>query len=351
MMHADDPGTSIIDSCWPAEALEVVDYCPYCVSQHRRVAHENVQDWSFYCAPGKWTYWSCDSCGSLYLSPRPTPETIGLAYKSYYTHGDSNAPLRHRIRDRLKNEYWSVALQGDFRPRLHLPRPLQWVIRPLKSHLTDPFALKELAGLPKGRVMDVGCGDGSMLEMARGLGWQAVGLEVDDAAVQVARSRGLEVAQGSFLRLSEYPGEFDCIVCSHVLEHVHEPRTLLLNLYIALKVGGVLLLSSPNAGSQVRRHFGNDWRGLEAPRHLSIPSLRQIEKMLSGMGFSVRQVLDRPVATGVESARIRRRGLRISSIDTAAARSLAADLAMPSGEQYDFLELVCVKTGGPETVR
>jgi SAM-dependent methyltransferase len=211
------------------------------------------------------------------------------------------------------------------------------------------FALKELADLPKGRLMDVGCGDGSMLEIARGLGWRAMGLEVDAAAVQAARSRGLEVVQGSFSCLGEYLGEFDCIICSHVLEHVHEPSTLLLNLYNALKDGGVLLLSSPNAGSQVRRHFGNDWRGLEAPRHLSIPSLRQLETMLATIGFSVRQVLERPIATGVESARIRRRGLHISPKDAATARSMAANLTAVPREQYDFLELVCVKNGRPES--
>jgi SAM-dependent methyltransferase len=196
--------------------------------------------------------------------------------------------------------------------------------------------------------MDVGCGDGFMLEMARALGWRAVGLEVDSAAVQASRSRGLEVVEGSVSCLGEYLGEFDCIICSHVLEHVHEPSTLLLNLHKALKVGGVLLLSSPNAGSQVRRHFGNDWRGLEAPRHLSIPSLQQLEIMLVGLGFSVRQVLERPVATGIESARIRRRGLHISPQDTATARSMAAGLTTASREQYDFLELVCVKNDRPE---
>ena len=343
MIFADDPYTAIIDSHWPVEDLETVDRCPYCGSTDRRVAHQDVQDWSFYCAPGKWTYWSCNNCDSLYLNPRPTPQSIGLAYSSYYTHPHKSESFPHRIVERLKNEYWSDALRADFRPRLHLPRGLRWIVQPLKSRLVEPFVLKELTGLPVGRLMDVGCGGGNMLRLARGLGWVTMGLEVNSAAVQVARSRGLDIVEGSYSRLLEYEAEFDCIVCSHVLEHVHDPIVMICNLSNALKPGGVLLLSVPNATSQVRFHFGNDWRGLEAPRHLAIPSLRRLETILSSAGFSIRQVLQRPIATAVESARIRRRGTRITRKDIAAERRLAACLVFSSGDRYDFLELVCVK--------
>jgi SAM-dependent methyltransferase len=182
-----------------------------------------------------------------------------------------------------------------------------------------------------------------MLKLAKGLGWKAIGLEVDIAAVQVARSSGLDVIEGSHSRLTEYADKFDCIICSHVLEHIHDPIVMIHNMSKALKLGGVLLLSLPNATSQLRFHFGNDWRGLEAPRHLAIPSLRRLETILSSAGFSPRQVLQHPMATAVESARIRRRGIRITRRDIAAERRLAAHLEFSSGDKYDLLELVCVK--------
>jgi 2-polyprenyl-3-methyl-5-hydroxy-6-metoxy-1,4-benzoquinol methylase len=341
MMFTDTPSTTIIDRRWPVEGLETVDCCPYCGSTDRRIAHRDVQDWSFYCAPGKWTYWTCNSCDSLHLNPRPTQQSIRLAYSSYYTHRGKRESLLEQIRERIRNEYWSSTLNADFRPRLHLSAELHWIVNLL--HLSEPFSLKELASLPVGRLMDVGCGNGNMLRLAEGLGWNAVGLEVDSAAVQFARSRGLDVVEGSYPRLLEYSEEFDCIICSHVLEHVHDPIVMISNLSKALKPNGVLLLSLPNASSQLRVHFGNDWRGLEAPRHLTIPSLRRLEAILSTAGFSVRQVLQQPIATAVESARIQRRGARITRKDIAAGRRLASRLVISSGDKFDFLELVCVK--------
>jgi 2-polyprenyl-3-methyl-5-hydroxy-6-metoxy-1,4-benzoquinol methylase len=343
MIFTDTPSTAIIDKCWPIESLETVDCCPYCGSADRRIAHQDVQDWSFYCAPGKWTYWICNSCDSLHLNPRPTQQSIRSAYSSYYTHRDKRESLLEKIGERIRNEYWSCTLNADFRPRLHLSGTLNRIVSLLR--LSEPFVLKELASLPGGRLMDVGCGDGDMLKFAEALGWNSVGLEVDSVAVQVARSRGLGVVEGTYSRLLEYGEVFDCIICSHVLEHVHEPIDMISNLSKALKPTGVLLLSLPNASSKLREHFGNDWRGLEAPRHLTIPSLRRLEAILRTAGFSVRQVLRQPIATAVESARIQRRGVRITRKDIAAERRLASHLEFSSGDDYDFLELVCVRGG------
>jgi len=53
----------------------------------------------------------CKDCGSAYLDPRPTPETIGLAYSNYFTHNFnsredlSNLSLGYRIRRILANGY------------------------------------------------------------------------------------------------------------------------------------------------------------------------------------------------------------------------------------------------------
>jgi 2-polyprenyl-3-methyl-5-hydroxy-6-metoxy-1,4-benzoquinol methylase len=342
--HPTAADTSRIDQHWPDEGLEQVERCPYCDSPERAIAHRDIQDWSFYCAPGKWTYWSCARCESLYLSPRPTPSTLANAYGSYYTHHVAQGgSLLHRLLDRLKNECWSHWLRADLRPRLHLPRAVGWLLAPLKRRLIEPFEIAELIELPKGRLMDVGCGNGNMLDVARQLGWQATGLEIDPNAARAARTRGLEVLEGSYARLAEFGQEFDCIICSHVLEHVHDPQGMLRRLANALKPGGTLMISLPNASSLLREHFGNDWRGLEAPRHLSIPSLRRLAANLEELGFRVRQREMTRLFTAAESVRIQRRGDRRTASDTAAARKLTARLVPTSGQQYDLVEFVCVK--------
>ncbi|MBT7329491.1 MAG: class I SAM-dependent methyltransferase, partial [Oceanospirillaceae bacterium] len=42
--------------------------------------------------------------------------------------------------------------------------------------------------MPKGSLMDVGCGSGQTLSLAKQLGWQAMGVEIDPAAVRAART-------------------------------------------------------------------------------------------------------------------------------------------------------------------
>jgi len=303
-----------------------------------------VSDWSFYCAPGTWTYWTCSHCGSLYLDPRPTVATIGSAYGTYYTHSDGGrTSLVQQFRLRLINECWSQWLGGDFRPRLHIPAFLGWLLSPLRARLTAPFELEELRRMPAGRLLDVGCGDGRMLDLASQLGWTATGLDFDPAAAQSARSRGLDAIEGSYVRVSEFSREFDCIICSHVLEHVHDPVDLLRRIGGALKEGGTLLLATPNASSRMRQYFGDAWRGLEAPRHLGIPSMRQLDCMLREMGFAVRPRSITRLWTAAESFRIQRRGARVNASDKRLARKLAAGMDPASSEANDFVEFICVK--------
>ena len=68
-----------INQSWPKDGMEKVNHCPYCGSSKRMLAYKDVQDWSFYCAPGKWSYWDCKQCCAIYLDPRPTAATIGKA--------------------------------------------------------------------------------------------------------------------------------------------------------------------------------------------------------------------------------------------------------------------------------
>ncbi len=89
-----------------------------------------------------------------------------------------------------------------------------------------------------------------MLALASQLGWSATGIDIDSAATHAAQSRGLDAIQGSYVRVSEFSHEFDCINGSHVLEHVHDPVDLLRRISGALKDGGTPLawpLQTPQA--------------------------------------------------------------------------------------------------------
>lgn len=316
-VHTSMPTTdpSPLNESWPAHGLEEVPLCPFCASNERTLAFKDVQDWSFYTAPGKWVYWDCQTCGSLYLDPRPNEATIGKAYQTYYTHGTGTLSSLAQIKTRIKNECFSHWLGTNLEPRLHLPSRLALVLAPFRGLLIVPFGLKEIVELPKGKLLDIGCGSGDMLKTARSLGWNASGLEIDPDAVRYAQSQGLKVLQGSFHDAQKIDDVFDCIVCSHVLEHVHQPNTLLDLLAEKLAPGGVLLLSLPNSKSHLREMFGESWRGIEAPRHLAIPSLNQMQNALMDRGFAAIEQTDVHFATYLESNRIKNRKLKTGHWD------------------------------------
>lgn len=329
---------------WPAGDSEEVPHCPYCGNSERSLAYSAVRDWAFGSAPGLWTYWSCSGCHGLYLSPRPTPASIGNAYSRYYTHdGDRSAGRLSAIKKRVRNEVWSNSLQTSLYPRLGLPKILAWTTQWLRPWIAEPFGLRQLAQLPKGLLIDVGCGNGNKIKLAEQLGWQARGIELDAAAVKAAVAQGLQVELGGFELLANYEGQVDCLVCSHVLEHVHQPLRMIELLLAALKPEGVLLLSLPNAASFLRHHYRENWRGLEAPRHLAIPDGAWLRAYLGRQGFDCTQVPSHPLETAIESERMRRRGANVVAADIHAAKALLRGRPQPAMAQQDVTQLVCVR--------
>lgn len=207
------------------------------------------------------------------------------------------------------------------------------------------FILQVLNRLPKGKVIDVGCGDGQFLNSAKQLGWSTLGIEMDPEAVRVVRASGHDVIQGSYEALADFDNKIDCVVCSHVLEHVHDPKSLLLAISRALKVGGTALISLPNAGSVVLHTLRENWRGLEAPRHLAIPTFEGALNLTRTLGFETEATFVSKLETLDES-------LAIAQFRGADRHEVAKQVALLkdwSGRvmetNSDFINLVLKKTG------
>jgi len=325
---------------WPSDGLEPVSACPVCGSVERESVHQDVADWSFGAAPGLWRHVGCRSCHSLYLDPRPTRQSIGLAYATYYTHEGPGTDSGIRgLKVRWKNERLSARFARSVQPRLHLPASLQGWVRRRANRMALPFGWTELAGMAPGRLMDVGCGSGSGVALASQLGWHARGIEMDDAAVNAARHAGLDVEQAGYERLFEMSEQFDAITCSHVIEHVFDPVDMIRAMHGALRPGGVLLLATPNALSDLHLHFGKHWRGLEAPRHLVLFVEATLTRLLAAQGFMVTSCSDMQMETARESARIARGDTRARAVDRRLARRLAQSLPR-TATGHDFIKLI-----------
>lgn len=293
---------------WPAEGLERVEQCPVCGSRERHLLYSGLTDRVFGCAPGHWDLYQCKGCRSAYLDPRPTPATIGIAYSTYFTHNiNSKADieglgLARKIRRTLANGYRN----HRFGTRL---QPSSW-LGVLAARLLPSQRLTidaEIRHIPKAkpgeRLLDVGCGNGEFLELARLSGWGVVGVDFDPNAVKVARSRGLDVRQGSVEVIDPAKERFDGITLSHVIEHVHDPLAVLRQCHALLKPGGWIWIETPNIDAQGHARYGANWRGLEPPRHLVLFSRNALFQALAEAGFqSIADQQYRPLCSAIFAA-------------------------------------------------
>jgi len=289
----------LLSSRWPTKDLETVESCPVCGGSERTVLHDGLWDNSALSAPGRWKLWRCSGCGSAYLDPRPTKESIGRAYQSYYTHNDETTdpvPEEPRSNDSLRAKlaggyrYWRFGIGSESSNAIGavIGRMLPAIRRGSDAHFR--YLPKTAAAEP--RVLDVGCGGGQWLSRAAQTRWKVFGADPDPSAVNLAKSNGLTVRQGGIEVWKDSPEDFDALTMSHVIEHVHDPRDVLKQAWHLLKPGGQLYVETPNIDALGHSLFGRNWRGLEAPRHLVLFNGKSLLGLLRQAGFvNVRQQL------------------------------------------------------------
>lgn len=98
-----------------------------------------------------------------------------------------------------------------------------------------------------GRLLDIGCGAGRLLEAALSLGWTATGIEPNPLFVAHCRERGLDVLEGWFPAAA--PGRYDAVSLLDVLEHAADPVRLLEDVRAVLAAGGMVVVQVPNFDS------------------------------------------------------------------------------------------------------
>jgi 2-polyprenyl-3-methyl-5-hydroxy-6-metoxy-1,4-benzoquinol methylase len=249
-------------------------------------------------AGGTWNFRKCTDlgCGLIWLDPMPIAKDMGKAYRNYYTHittSQHSTSLLRTIKEQSQRHWLSVNYGYPVSSQKN-SRFVSTVSRFL-AHLWRGSAASNVRFLPfveAGRLLDIGCGSGAWLVLMKGLGWEAEGIDFDPQAVDAANKAGLRVHAG-VLEDQKYPSEhFDALTMSHVIEHVPDPIATITECYRLLKPNGRLVLFTPNTSSLCHYYFGQDWRGLEPPRHLHIFSFTSMRRLFAHVGFS--KILIRP---------------------------------------------------------
>lgn len=262
--------------------------CALCGSTGR-IIFSNLSDMQ-YNVPGKWALARCRHCGLVWQHPLPRPDQIPGFYSNYHTHDEV-------IEDSFMSGVFyrgiPVATLGYEKEKASQSERL-WgklfsLIGPLRE--LGQGAIFWLDAKARGRLLDVGCGSGVFLRRWKNLGWDVHGVEMDPAAVSVARkvSQSDNVVMGTVDDLDSNE-QYDVITLIHVIEHLLDPLETLEKCRNLLKPGGKLILSTPNAGSLGARILKRNWRGWEPPRHIYVYNPKTLTKIARKAGYKIESV-------------------------------------------------------------
>ena len=282
---------------------ESLNKCPVCYSIERKIQYKNIED-TIFLIPGKWVLYRCQSCNILYLDPRYAKNYIYLAYRNYYTH---NIKLLHNTDSKVSNKYFKESLDNAyinwrFCTQYNNVNSLGILINILRfskrKKINQKYRYLPRSGR-KGRLLDVGVGNGDFLRRAIDAGWDVTGVDVDPQCVDTAKSYGLNVHLGGIEVFAGRTNIFDCITMNHVIEHTHYPKQAIELAYNLLKTNGMLWIETPNIDSFGHIKFGSFWRGIEVPRHLVLFSWDSLTSLLKDIGF--RYIIKKPIYTAYNS--------------------------------------------------
>lgn len=164
------------------------------------------------------------------------------------------------------------------------------------------FVREAVTALRPTRVLDVGCGDGRMLQLLRGVVPERVGVDPSEKAIRFARAFNpdAECVAGT---ADDVPGTFDVVTCVETLEHIPDAQVepFVRSLAARLAPGGALVVSVPSTARPVHpkhhRHYTAEllaaqlapWFRAEEVRHVFDPGLRTrlLTRLLSNRLWTV----------------------------------------------------------------
>lgn len=168
-----------------------------------------------------------------------------------------------------------------------------------------------------GRLLEVGCWVGFLLDEARSRGWEVMGIEPSTFASAYARDHlGLDVRTAELFDVEPERGLFDAVVLADVIEHLPEPGAALDRIASLVRPGGVLYLALPNAGSLVARASGRRWWSV-IPTHMHYFTRKSLTELLARHGWEVLEV-----GTAPKAFTVRYYFERLAGYSVAVSRSL-----------------------------
>lgn len=141
----------------------------------------------------------------------------------------------------------------------------------------------------KGKLLDVGCGPGISLKVAKERGWDVQGIEFNTWCIKNIRNMNIPVVDQPLKEVGFPENYFECVTLWTVLEHVMEPGELLADIFKVLSPGGILLLLVPNLDSLANRILHEKSTTFSGDSHVNLFNAQSISRLLKKSGFIVKE--------------------------------------------------------------
>lgn len=148
----------------------------------------------------------------------------------------------------------------------------------------------------KPRVLDLGCGNGSLTHQIARSGYEAIGVDISSEGIEIASKSfpDCQFIRADIYRLPEFlmDGSFDFAISVETIEHLTYPRELLRDARKCLRPGGRLIVTTPyhgylkNLAIALLGRMDEHFTALRDGGHVKFFSIKTLSKLLESEGYS-----------------------------------------------------------------
>lgn len=213
---------------------------------------------------GKFRIVKCRKCGLVYQNPRPSKSEIHNMYNEDYFKGKGFDKSIDYYSGLKKKDAWNIVNRNRI---LNIEKYTK-----------------------KGRILDIGCGLGDFLDVARLEGWKSYGVEVSKFSANFAKKRfKVNVFNGTLKKARFKTGFFNAITMIEVIEHLEDPLSELKECNRIMEKGGIIVIQTGNIDGLYAKISGSGWFYFLLG-HLNYFSKKTIRKALEISKFKVLKI-------------------------------------------------------------
>ncbi|MCH2231480.1 MAG: class I SAM-dependent methyltransferase [Crocinitomicaceae bacterium] len=211
----------------------------------------------------------CIKCGSADLAPLTRYSNSNLtSCKSCDFIFCKGIPSEQTLLDYYENNYQRT---NYFSP----------ITRARYNHLLDKFESKRKTN----RILDIGCGHGFFLEVAKERGWEVYGTELSNKAIEDCELKEIQMHKGRILESTYEENTFDIVVSIEMIEHINYPKEYVKIIQRILRKGGQCYITTPNFNSLLRYYLKEKYDVIEYPNHLCYYTKKSLSSLFHENGL------------------------------------------------------------------